>query len=215
MKTDSQLKKDVEEEVDWDPELNAAAIGVLAKNGVVTLTGHIDTFAEKSAAERAVRRVGGVKAISVELDVKLSPSHQRSDTDIAEAARTALVWNTVVADKVQASVENGWLTLRGEVEWDFQRESAQASVHSLAGVRGISNLIMLKPRVQPENVKAQIAESFKRQAAREANRIEVKVDGSAITLAGKVNSWHERDAAQGVAWSIPGVRTVVNQLVIE
>lgn len=212
MKTDLQLKKDVEAELNWDPAVNAAAIGVSAKNGVVTLTGHIETYAEKLAAEKALRRVSGVKAIAVELDVKLSFNHQRSDSDIAETAKNALRWNTLVDDKVQATVEKGWITLRGEVEWDYQRRSAEAAVRALTGVVGVSNQITLKPRVSPTNVKAQITDAFKRQVDREVERMEVKVSGATVTLSGTVNSWHERDAAQGAAWSAPGVNSVINEL---
>jgi osmotically-inducible protein OsmY len=214
MKTDSQLKNDVEAELDWDPAINAAAIGVSAMEGVVTLTGHIDTFAEKFAAERAARRVAGVKAVAVELDVKLSPSHQRSDTEVADAARKALLWNSVAGDRVQASVEKGWLTLRGELQWEFERASAESAVRTLKGVAGISNLVTLKPGLSPSNVKAKITEALRRQVDREVGHMEVTANGGFVTRSGKVNSWHEYDAAQGAAWSTPGVTAVINELVI-
>jgi len=214
MKTDSQLKNDVEAELEWDPAINSALIGVSAKGGVVTLTGHIQTYAEKSAAERAARRVAGVKAVAVELDVKLSPSHQRSDTEIADAARTALLWNTTVGDQIQASVEKGWLTLRGEAQWEFQRAGAEAAVRPIKGVVGISNLITLKPKATLSDVKDKITAALKRQVEREVSHMDVKINGGVVTLSGKVNSWHEHDAAQGAAWSTPGVTTVINQLVI-
>lgn len=212
MRTDHELKKDIEAELSWDPAVNADAIGVAVNNGVVTLTGHIGTFAEKYAAERALRRVAGVKAIALELDVRLEPSHQRSDTDIAAAARSVLTWNTLVADKMQVTVDKGWVTLRGEVDWDYQRRSAEKAVRPLMGVVGVSNEITIRPRATPAAVQTQIGEALKRQAQREANRMEVKVDGSTVTLRGTVNSWHERDAAYGAAFSAPGVRTVINEL---
>jgi osmotically-inducible protein OsmY len=213
MKTDAQLKQDIEAELAWDPAINATAIGVSVKDGVVSLTGHIDTFAEKRAAEKVLRRLPGVKAIAMELDVRLSPTHRRSDTDIALAAEQALSWNTAVPDQVRVTVDKGWVTLRGEVEWDCQRKSAEKAVRSLKGVVGISNEMSLKVKaVTARELKDRIAMALNRQVERELNNISIDVDGSKVTLRGKVNSWHERDAAQGVAWSSPGVRVVVNEL---
>lgn len=212
MKTDHELKRDVEAELAWDPAVTSTAIGVAVSKGVVTLTGHIDTFAEKHAAERAVRRVAGVKAIALELDVRLAPSHQRSDTDIATAAHGVLTWNTLVGDKVQATVDKGWVTLRGEVEWDYQRRSAEKAIRPLTGVVGISNDITIRPRVSSASIQMQIASALKRQAQREADRMEIKVDGSTVTLSGSVHSWNERSAAYGAAYSAPGVRAVINEL---
>ena len=214
MKTDVQLKKDVEAELSWDPTVRSTAIGVAVSNGVVTLSGHLDTYAEKLAAEKALRRVAGVKAIALELDVRLSPEHRRSDTDIATAAESALHWNTLVPDKIRLTVDEGWITLRGEVEWDFQRRSAEKAIRDLTGVVGISNEITLKPRVAPTTLQRDIGEALKRQVDREMKHMDIRVDGARVTLRGKVNSWHERDAAAGVAWSAPGVRSVVNELTI-
>ncbi len=213
MKTDHQLKQDVTDELGWDPALKADAVGVSAKDGVVTLTGHIDTYAEKRAIEKALRRVGGVKAIALELDVKLSPDHRRSDTDIARTIEQVLAWNTLVsADKVQVTVERGWVTLRGELNWDYQRRSVEKLVRPLFGVVGLSNEITLKPTVTPSNVAAGIEQALKRQAEREARRVQIIVDGATVTLRGSVNSWQERDAAAGAAWSAPGVRSVINEV---
>lgn len=216
MKTDADLKRDIEDELEWDPAVRAAAIGVAVKDGVATLTGHIETYAEKHAAEKAVRRVAGVKAIALELDVRLSPEHRRSDTDIALAAEQSLKWNTLVPDKIRLTVEKGWITLRGEVEWDFQRRSAENAVRSLTGVVGISNQVTLKPApVKAEDLQTRIADALKRQVEREIDNIEIRVDGSTVTLRGHVNSWHERDAAGGAAWSAPGVLVVVNELRVQ
>jgi osmotically-inducible protein OsmY len=213
VKTDAELKRDVEAELAWDPSIRATAIGVAVKDGVVTLTGHIETYAEKHAAEKALRRVAGVKAIAVELDVRLSPQHRRSDTDIAIAAEQSLNWNTLVPDQVRVTVDHGWITLQGEVEWDFQRRSAGKAVHSLMGVVGVSNEITLKERVITKgDLQSRIADALKRQVEREVKNITIDIDGSTVTLRGRVNSWHERDAVQGVAWTAPGVRTVVNEL---
>jgi osmotically-inducible protein OsmY len=213
MKTDHQLKQDVTDELGWDPAVKADAVGVSVKDGVVTLTGHIDTYAEKHAIEKALRRVGGVKAIALELDVKLSPDHHRSDTDIARAIEQVLAWNTLVsADKVQVTVERGWVTLRGELNWDYQRRSVEKLVRPLFGVVGVSNELTLKPTVTPSNVAAGIEQALKRQAEREARRVQIIVDGATVTLRGRVNSWQERDAAAGAAWSAPGVRSVINEV---
>ncbi len=216
MKTDSDLKRDVEAELAWDPQVKSNAIGVAVKGGVVTLTGHIETFAEKHAAERALRRVAGVRAIALELDVKLDPSHKRSDTDVAQSAEQALQWNTSVPlDQLRITVDHGWVTLRGEVDWDYQRRAAEAAIRPIMGVMGISNEIVIKPKVSQADLKQRIATALGRQVERELKHLDIDVDGSKVTLRGKVNSWHERDAAQGVAWSAPGVRIVVNELSVD
>lgn len=212
MKTDADLKRDVEAELAWDPAVRSTDVGVSVKQGVVTLSGHIGTYAEKYAIQRALRRVPGVKAIAIELDVTLAPNHRRSDTEIALAIEHALKWNTVVPDKITVTVDKGWVTLQGEVEWDYQRRSVEDAVRHLMGVVGISNDIAIKPRVAPTDIEKRIASALQRQLERELKRIEVKIEGSTVTLKGSVNSWHERDAAQGVAWQAPGVRAVINEL---
>ena len=212
MKTDADLKRDVTAELSWDPAVKSNAIGVAVKDSVVTLTGHLDSFGEKHAALRAAQRVAGVKAIALELDVKLAPDHKRSDTDIAASAETALKWNTLVPDAVQLTVDHGWVTLKGEVEWDYQRRSAEKAVRPLMGVVGISNEMRLRARPQATNLSRKIEEALTRQAIREAKQIHVTVNGTAVKLTGNVHSWHELEAAQGVAWSAPGVVSVVNEL---
>jgi osmotically-inducible protein OsmY len=215
MKTDAQLKTDVTNELRWDPSINAANVGVAVKSGVVTLTGHLDTFAEKFAIERAAQRVEGVKAVAVELDVKLAPSHKRSDTEIAEAAGSALKWHSVVPDSlVRIKVEQGWVTLSGELDWEFQRQSAYEAVRPLTGVVGVSNTITLKPQVTPDNIASRIRDALTRHAEHEAKHIEVHVAGSIVTLRGHVDSWEERFAAQGAAWAAPGITSVVNKLTV-
>jgi osmotically-inducible protein OsmY len=207
------LKKDVTEELFWDPIINSAEIGVMVKDGVVTLTGHLDTFVEKHAAERALRRVSGVKGIALELEVKLASAHKRSDTEIAHAATFALNWNSLVPDDlVKVEVENGWVTLTGELPWRYQVKSAEKCIRPLVGVRGITNSIKLVPKASTADIGAQIAAALKRQAVREANHITVKVNGSAVTLEGKVHSLAERDAAVGAAYSAKGVVAVVDRL---
>jgi osmotically-inducible protein OsmY len=212
-KTDIALKADVIGELVWDPAVKETAIGVAVKDGVVTLTGHLDTYAEKDAAMRAVRRVGGVKAIAVEIDVKLSPTHQRSDTDIAKAVELVLKWNTSIPpESVRVTVDHGWVTLQGQVEWDFQRSHAEKMIRPLMGVVGIGNEIKLTAKATAADLSRRIEDALKRQALREAQQIHVAVAGDTVTLTGRVHTWQERRAAQGVAWSAPGVRFVVNEL---
>jgi len=216
MKTDVELKKDVVEELAWDPAINATAVGVGVKDGVVTLTGHLDSYGEKFAIERALRRVAGVKAIAIELDVKLSPQHKRSDTEIAAAAEAVLSAANFggFADNVRLKVENGWVWLNGEVDWNFQRMAIEAIVRPLRGVVGLSDEITIRHRPARADLGARIESALKRQAVREAHRIEISVEGNTVTLRGKVHSWQERDAVEGVAWSAPGVRCVINELQI-
>ena len=153
MKTDAQLKKDVEAELEWDPAVDAAHIGVAVKDGVVTLTGHLETFAEKYVAERAVRRVAGVRAIAEEIDVKLARGHVRSDSDIAQAIETAFSWHTLIpSDRIQVKVEQGWVTLTGEVNWDYQRRVAEQTVRPITGVRDVTNSITLKTTSTPSRM---------------------------------------------------------------
>ena len=211
--TDSALKAHVIDELVWDPAIKETTIGVAVKDGVVTLTGHLDTYAEKEAAMRAVRRVAGVKAIAVEIDVKLSPSHQRSDTDIARSIELVLKWNTSIpADAARVTVDHGWVTLQGEVDWNYQRASAESVIRPLMGVVGISNELRLKAKVLAADLSRKIEDALRRQALREAQHIHIAVAGDTVTLTGKVHSWQERQAAQGVAWSAPGVKAVVNEL---
>ena len=213
MKTDVELKKDVTAELAWDPAVKSTAIGVAVNNGVVTLSGHLETFADKHAAERALRRVAGVKAIALELDVKLSSNHQRSDTDVAAGAEEALRWNTLIpSEKIRLTVDHGWVTLQGDVEWDYQRRSVEKAISPMMGVVGISNEITLRAGPKVTDLSRKIEQALIRQATREAKHVQVEVDGSTVKLSGTVHSWQESNAAQGVAWSAPGVQTVINDL---
>jgi osmotically-inducible protein OsmY len=216
MKSDAELKKEVLSELLWDPHVSETKVGVSVNEGVVTLTGHLDTYAEKVAARRAAERVQGVRAVAIELDVIPQGSHQRSDTEIALAVEHALGWSTSVPqDRVKATVEKGWVTLNGELDWNFQRRAVERMVRQLKGVIGITDNIQLKALPIPAQLKDRIQDALTRQAMREARRIEVKVDGSVVTLDGHVHSWAERIAAEGATWSAPGVSRVVNQLTIE
>jgi osmotically-inducible protein OsmY len=213
MKTDTQLKHDIVAELDWDRAINATNVGVAVRDGVVTMTGHIDTYAEKDAIERAVQRVQGVRAVAVELDVKLSPGHQRNDSEIAAAAESAFKWHALLpAEKIHVRVEKGWVTLSGELDWEYQRRNAESSVRALTGVVGVSNTLTLKPQVAPANVVGRIREALTRRAEREARNIEANITGSTVTLRGSVHTWAERAACEGAAWSAPGIAKVVNDL---
>ena len=213
MKTAMQLKTDVSDELAWNPAIDAAAIGVAVHEGVVTLTGQLNTFAEKHAAERAVRRVAGVRAMAIELDVKLAPGHKRSDAEIAAVAIAAMRWHSMVPDDcVTVKVENGWVTLSGELEWGYQYASAEQAIRPLLGVRGLTNDITIKPRISAGNLGGQITAALTRQAQREAHHIGVEVEGAIVTLSGKVHSLAEHDAAIGTAFSARGVSRVVDHL---
>lgn len=215
MKSDAQLKTEVSEELEWDPSVNASHVGVSAKDGVVTLSGHLRTYAEKLAAERAAMRVAGVKAVAVELDVQLAPGHVYSDTEIAQAIETALKWQAFVpTEGIKVKVERGWVTLSGEVTWDFQRTAAAKVVRPLRGVVGLDNRITIKPQASTGNISQRIRDALTRHAQREARDITVNVSGSTVTLSGHVDSWAERNVARGAAWSAPGVTNVINELTI-
>ena len=213
MKSDDQLKNDVLAELEWDPIVNASDVGVIVKDGVVTLTGQLASHAEKYAAKRAAQRVDGVKALAVELTVRLVSSHERTDAEIALAANNMIEWNSLVPKgKIHSVVESGWVTLDGVVEWDYQRRAAEDSVRNLLGVLGITNLVKIKPKVSATDIGRKIQDALVRQANREAKHIDISVDGAQVTLEGSVNSWAERNAAQGAAWSAPGVLNVVDNL---
>ncbi len=213
MKTDAQLKKDVEAELEWNPAINASRVGVAVQDGVVALTGHIDTYAEEHAIERTVREVEGVRGIALELDVKLDPCHHRSDLDIAAAAERCFSWHVLIpSEDIQIMVNKGWVTLKGEVNWDYQRREAEKAVRSLVGVVGVSNGITLKEHVAPVNVSRRIHDALARHADSEAKGIKVSTDGGEVRLRGSVGSWSEREQVNRAAWSAPGVTAVVNEL---
>lgn len=216
MRSDAQLRSDIVAELNWDPAITATDVGVIVKDGVVTLTGHPSSHAEKYAIERAAQRVKGVKALAIEMPVKLASDYTRTDADIAMAVERAIEWNVLVPeDKIHPMVENGWVTLNGEVEWDYQRRAAENAVRDLLGVTGVTNRVVVKPKFTAADVEKKIQEALERQAGREAERIKVEVNGAHVTLSGKVHSWAERKAAQGAAWSAPGVANVINNLLVE
>lgn len=215
MKTDLQLKADVTAELIWDPAIHATGIGVAVQDGVVTLSGTLAGYAEKLAVERAVRRVGGVRGIALDLQVKLAREHTRGDTELAQAALQALAWQAQLPPNgIRVEVEDGWVTLTGEVEWAYQAAIAEQCVRPLVGVVGLSNRIVITPRADATDIADEIAAALARHAEREAKSIQVHVDGSLVTLRGKVGSLAERKAVVGTAHAAKGVSRVVDQLEI-
>ena len=214
MKTDTQLKNDVMEELRWEPTVTASDINVATHDGVVTLSGTVPHYAEKCAAERATQRVEGVKAIAEEMEVHPTGVFERKDSDIAQAVVNSLRWHVWVPSHVQATVENGWVKLTGSVTWGYQRNSAEEAVRYLSGVKGVSNNITLKPSVQPTAVKEAIEKALKRDAEIDAAGINVTANGGKVTLAGTVRTFDERGEAGAAAWSAPGVTEVENDLAV-
>ena len=215
MKTDAQLKQDIIAELTWEPSVNASQTGVEVKNGTVTLAGHVDSYTEKWQAERAAQRVSGVKGLAVEIDVKLPGLSKRTDADISRSAQNSLEWTSwLPKDSIKVKAENGWITLSGEAEWDYQRQSAKDAVRSLLGVVGVSDEISIKPKASMTTVKSEIEAALKRRAQTDAQQISVDVRGADVTLSGSVHSWSERELAASSAWSTPGVRKVVDNITI-
>jgi len=213
--TDTYLRQAVVDELDFEPSIDAANIGVAVENGVVTLTGHVASYAEKIATERAVERVKGVRAIAENIEVRYPGHKQTADDEIAERALSIIGWNVQVPkDSVKIKVEKGRVTLDGVVDWRFQREAAESAVRQLSGVVGLSNLIEVKPNVAPRDIKQKILDALKRNAELEADAIRVNVTEGNVVLEGNVKAWYERGIAEQAAWSAPGVKAVLDHLAI-
>lgn len=210
---DWKLRKDVMDELDFEPSIDSAAIGVAAKNGVVTLSGHVPNYAQKIAAERAARRVKGVKAVALEIEVRYPDQAKTADDEIAKRALDILRWDALVPPgAIQVVVDKGWVTLTGAVDWQYQKRAAEEDIRRLSGVVGVANSIVIKPAVQVADVKKKIEEALKRHAEVESERIKVTVQGGKVRLDGKVDNWDEREAAENAAWSAPGVTAVEDHL---
>jgi osmotically-inducible protein OsmY len=216
MPEDLSLRQDVERELGWEPIVRSAEIGVAVKEGVVMLSGAVESYPAKRAAERAAARVRGVKAVSSQLEVRPGGPEERSDPGIAWAAANVLAWNALVpADRIRVEVSQGWITLEGSVDWRFQRTAAEDAVADLAGVVGVTNLIGVCPSVPPEEIRGEIETALQRSAELDARRIIVETSGDCVTLWGSVDSQAQRDAAEQAAWSAPGVRDVSNHISVE
>ncbi len=214
MKSNQQLQRDVVEALKWEPLLSGAELGVTAKDGVITLLGHVDTYPKKLAAERAAKSVFGVGAVAEEIEVKLGMANRKTDTEIAQAAITALKWcNSVPDERITVSVENGWVKLEGDVEWQFQKDEACHEIEDINGVKGVTNLINVQPELKPIEIKDKIQRALQRSATVDASNVVVDVNGSLVTLKGTVRSWAEREDAENAAWAAPGV-SKVNDLIL-
>ena len=215
MKTDTELQQDVMNELKWEPTLKAAEIGVGVKDGVVTLSGYVDSYVKKLAAERAAARVFGVRAVAEEIQVRLPGSLKRSDEDIAGMVANVLEWNVLVPhDRIKVHVQDGLVTLNGEVDWGYQKYAAENATRYLIGVVWLNNQIMVKPTVKPQDIQGKIVSAFQRNALLDSRRIKIETSGGKVILRGSVHSWGERAEAQWVAWAAPGVSEVENDIII-
>jgi osmotically-inducible protein OsmY len=219
MKKNEELKQDIEEELNWEPLLRevSSRVGVTANEGVVTLSGLVNTYSQKLAAEQAAQRVAGVAVVAVDLEVKISGPHMRSDIEIAKVVKDALKWNSAVnEDKIEVKVDDGWIYLDGTAEWDYQRKAAEYSVRDLMGVRGVTNRVLVKsPAIDAKEIKSKISAALHRSATVDSSNIILETNGSRVTLRGQVRSWAERKDAENAAWASPGVMIVDNKIEID
>ncbi len=216
MKTDIAIQRNVIDEIRWDPILHSALIEVNVKDGIVCLKGNVDNFSQRMAAENAAKRVKDVRAVALDLAIRIPDEQKRPDTDIAAAALNALKWSSFVPeDRIRLKVDDGWITIEGEVEWQFQKESAYSAVSDLIGVHGVTNRIKVRPNITPVIVKDVIKKALERSADIEANSINILTDGGRIVLKGKVRSWAERKVVERAVWATPGVIDVKDELIVD
>lgn len=215
MTTDAQLQHDVIAELEWEPSVDHAHIGVAVRNGIVTLSGFVSSYGDKLAAERAALRVRGVHGLAEEIHVRFPTDPKTSDGEIARRIVDIIAWDTSIpTDAVDVKVEQGWVTLSGKVDWHYQRETARQDAAKIPGVKGVSNAIDVRPRATATDVKERITAAYQRAAAGEASGVEVKVEGGTVKLAGKVKNWRERAVAERAAWSAPGVTRVEDNIIV-
>ncbi|MFI5185121.1 MAG: BON domain-containing protein [Chitinophagales bacterium] len=216
MKTDYQIQKNVMAQLNWEPILNASEIGVAVKDGVVTLSGIVDTYTKKMEAERAARKVYGVRAVAPNIQVGVSPIFKKTDSEIAETVLNALRLHTaVMEDRIRIKVENGTVTLEGDVEWEYQRKAAVTAIENLPGVRDVFNFIIVKPKVAAKDIEKKISAAFHRHATIDAEKVTAEIIGSKVILKGIVRSLAEKEDAENAVWPAPGVTTVDNRLIVE
>jgi osmotically-inducible protein OsmY len=215
IRTDEQIQSEVIEELRWDPRVQSNEIGVAVKNGIVTLTGQVNSYLKKVAAEDAALRVPNVKAVANDIEVRLPAFPERTDTDIAAAVLNALRWDAVIPiDRIHVTVSQGWVTLKGEVDYYFQKTDAEHTIRRIAGVKGVTNLIIVKPHVLPSDLKQSIEKALIRNAQTDAKNITIEVQGSKVILRGTVRAYAEKKAAERTAWSAPGIAEVDNQIMV-
>lgn len=215
MKTDKQLQDDVIAELEWDPVVDSADIGVAVVDGVVSLNGYVPNYSQKLAAERATKRVAGVKAIAEEIKVRFGSDPHTADHEIARRILDIFKWDSMIPENgIQVKVEDGWVTLSGETSWHFESDEAERAAAKVSGVKGVSNAITIAKRVSGSDLRRDIKAAFTRQANLDANAVDVAVDGGKVTLSGHVRAWHERSAAERAAWAAPGVTQVVDRIAV-
>jgi osmotically-inducible protein OsmY len=216
MKSDHQIREDIIDQLKWEPFLNASQIEVAVKNGIVTLTGQVDAYSKKLAAENAAKKIAGVKAIAEDIQIGVSPVSGKTDTEIAEAVVNILKWHTIVPhEKLKIKVENGTVRLEGDVDWEFQRNNAESAIENLRGVRSVMNLISVKPNFKASDIKKKITAAFERSATIDAGKINVEVTGGKVILSGKVRSFAEKEDAERAAWLAPGVNRIESRIEME